>query len=171
MFNVHRKEINWGGRKLVLETGRIARQADGAVLATYGETVVLCTAVGAKAAEAGDRFLPADRQLPGKDLRRRQDPRRLLQARRPADGEGGADLAPHRPSDPPAVRSRLPQRDPGRLHGPEPRPGERSRCRRADRRLGGADHLRHSLHGPDRRRARRLCRRPVRPEPAAGKAA
>ena len=46
MFNIHRKEINWGGRKLVLETGRIARQADGAVLATYGETVVLCTAVG-----------------------------------------------------------------------------------------------------------------------------
>ena len=49
MFKVHRKEIEWGGRKLILETGKIARQADGAVMATYGETTVLCTAVGAKA--------------------------------------------------------------------------------------------------------------------------
>src|SRR6185295_5959792 len=46
MFNISREEIEWGGRKLVLETGRVARQADGAVLATYGETVVLATAVG-----------------------------------------------------------------------------------------------------------------------------
>ena len=46
MFNIHREEIDWGGRKLVLETGRVARQADGAVVATYGETVVLATAVG-----------------------------------------------------------------------------------------------------------------------------
>ena len=84
MFKIYRKEMMWGGRKLVLETGHIARQADGAVLATYGDTMVLCTAVGAEIAEAGHRFLPADRQLPGKDLRRRQDPRRLLQARRPA---------------------------------------------------------------------------------------
>ena len=44
MFNVYRKEINWGGRTLTLETGKIARQADGAVLATYGGTTVLCTA-------------------------------------------------------------------------------------------------------------------------------
>ena len=43
MFNIHREEIEWGGRKLVLETGRMARQADGAVVATYGETVVLAT--------------------------------------------------------------------------------------------------------------------------------
>ena len=45
MFKVFRKELDWGGRKLVLETGKIARQADGAVLATYGDTIVLCTAV------------------------------------------------------------------------------------------------------------------------------
>ena len=42
MFNVHREVIEWAGRTLVLETGKMARQADGAVLATYGETVVLC---------------------------------------------------------------------------------------------------------------------------------
>ncbi len=45
MFNIVREEIEWGGRKLVLETGSVARKADGAVLATYGETVVLATAV------------------------------------------------------------------------------------------------------------------------------
>ena len=58
MFKVHRREIEWGGRKLVLETGKIARQADGAVLATYGETTVLCTAVGAKSPKPGVDFFP-----------------------------------------------------------------------------------------------------------------
>ena len=43
MFNKHSVEIDWGGRPLKLETGKVARQADGAVLATYGETVVLAT--------------------------------------------------------------------------------------------------------------------------------
>lgn len=50
MFNIHRQEIQWGGRPLILETGKVARQADGAVLATYGETVVLCTVVGSRSA-------------------------------------------------------------------------------------------------------------------------
>ena len=58
MFTTHTKEIEWGGRKLTLETGRIARQADGAVLATYGETVVLCTAVGAPTPRVGIDFFP-----------------------------------------------------------------------------------------------------------------
>ncbi len=58
MFNIHTKEIEWGGRKLVLETGRMARQADGAVLASYGDTVVLCTAVGAASPRAGIDFFP-----------------------------------------------------------------------------------------------------------------
>ncbi len=58
MFNYFRKELDWGGRKLVLETGKIARQADGAVLASYGETIVLCTAVGARTARAGQDFFP-----------------------------------------------------------------------------------------------------------------
>ncbi|OAN50188.1 polyribonucleotide nucleotidyltransferase [Paramagnetospirillum marisnigri] len=58
MFNVHRKEITWGGRKLVLETGKIARQADGAVLATYGDTSVLCTVVGVKSQRPGIDFFP-----------------------------------------------------------------------------------------------------------------
>jgi polyribonucleotide nucleotidyltransferase len=58
MFQVFRKELMWGGRRLVLETGKIARQADGAVLATYGETTVLCTAVAAKSAKPGQDFFP-----------------------------------------------------------------------------------------------------------------
>src|ERR1700752_2018884 len=58
MFNIHSVEIDWGGRPLKLETGRIARQADGAVLATYGETTVLATVVAAKAPREGVDFLP-----------------------------------------------------------------------------------------------------------------
>ena len=58
MFDIKRKTIEWGGRQLTLETGRIARQADGAVLATYGDTVVLATAVFAKAPKPGLDFFP-----------------------------------------------------------------------------------------------------------------
>jgi polyribonucleotide nucleotidyltransferase len=58
MFDMHRVELDWGGRKLVLETGRMARQADGAVLATYGETTVLATVVAAKTPREGVDFLP-----------------------------------------------------------------------------------------------------------------
>src|SRR5438045_5880493 len=58
MFNIHSVEIDWGGRPLRLETGKIARQADGAVLATYGETVVLATVVAAKTPREGVDFLP-----------------------------------------------------------------------------------------------------------------
>lgn len=58
MFNHHRVEIEWAGRPLVLETGKIARQADGAVLATYGETVVLATVVSAKEPKPGFDFFP-----------------------------------------------------------------------------------------------------------------
>ena len=58
MFDITRREAMWGGRKLVLETGRIARQADGAVLASYGETAVLCTVVGQRWARERQDFFP-----------------------------------------------------------------------------------------------------------------
>ena len=58
MFEIHREELDWAGRKLVLETGRVARQADGAVLATWGETTLLATVVSAKAPKAGVDFFP-----------------------------------------------------------------------------------------------------------------
>ena len=58
MFDIKRKSIEWGGRKLTLETGRIARQADASVLATYGDTVVLATVVAEKAPKPGLDFFP-----------------------------------------------------------------------------------------------------------------
>ena len=58
MLQVYRRELIWSGRRLTLETGKIARQADGAVLATYGETTVLCTAVAMKSVKAGQDFFP-----------------------------------------------------------------------------------------------------------------
>lgn len=58
MFSVHRKEVMWGGRKLVFETGKVARQADGAVMVTYGDTMVLCTAVAQKSPKPGIDFFP-----------------------------------------------------------------------------------------------------------------
>src|SRR5213075_3105896 len=58
MFDIHRVELDWGGRKLTLETGKIARQAHGAVVATYGGSKVLATVVAAKEPRAGIDFLP-----------------------------------------------------------------------------------------------------------------
>ena len=58
MFDIHRVEIDWGGRKLKLETGHMARQADAAVYAQYGETSVLATVVGAKSVKPGIDFFP-----------------------------------------------------------------------------------------------------------------
>jgi len=58
MFDIVRKEIEWGGRTLTIETGRIARQADGTVLVSYGESSVLCTAVGEKQPKVGIDFFP-----------------------------------------------------------------------------------------------------------------
>ncbi|HER26930.1 MAG TPA: polyribonucleotide nucleotidyltransferase, partial [Rhodospirillales bacterium] len=58
MFKEFRKEIEWGGRPLVLETGKVARQADGAVLISYGDTKVLCTVVGEKTPRPGLDFFP-----------------------------------------------------------------------------------------------------------------
>ncbi len=58
MFKIARQEINWANRKLILETGKVARQADGAVLATYGETTVLCTVVAQKEPNPSVDFFP-----------------------------------------------------------------------------------------------------------------
>ena len=57
-FKVSRREMEWGGRKLVLETGKIARQAEGAVVASYGETVVVATVCAAKEVAADQDFFP-----------------------------------------------------------------------------------------------------------------
>ncbi|MET0183173.1 MAG: polyribonucleotide nucleotidyltransferase, partial [Caulobacterales bacterium] len=58
MFDIKTVSLDWAGRKLTLETGRIARQADGAVFATWGETALLATVVYAKEAKPGQDFFP-----------------------------------------------------------------------------------------------------------------
>lgn len=84
MFQTHKVELNWSGRKLILETGKIARQADGAVLVTFGDTVVLATAVCVKEAKADADFFPltvhyqektyAAGRIPGGYLKRENRP-------------------------------------------------------------------------------------------------
>ena len=58
MFDTKTASIQWGGKTLTLETGRVARQADGAVMATLGETVVLCAVTAAKSVKEGQDFFP-----------------------------------------------------------------------------------------------------------------
>ncbi len=58
MFEITKKSLQWGGRELTIETGKIARQADGAVVVTYGETQVLATAVGVKENDSSNDFFP-----------------------------------------------------------------------------------------------------------------
>ena len=58
MFNIVKKEIDWNGKKLSIETGKIARQADGAVILRSGDTVILATAVAAKKANPETDFFP-----------------------------------------------------------------------------------------------------------------
>ena len=103
MFDIQREELDWCGRKLVLETGRVARQADGAVLATWGETTVLATVVAAKEPKPGQDFFPLNRPLPGEGVRGGANSRRLSQARRAHVRPRDADLPPDRPAGPPAV--------------------------------------------------------------------
>ena len=110
------------------------------------------------------RLPAAHRRLPGEVLRRRPHSRRLFQARRPSDRKGDAGLAPDRPPDPSAVRRRLAQRDAGDRHDAVARSGERSRHLGAGRVLGRADAVGRAVHGPDRRRARRLHQQRIHPQ-------
>ena len=138
MFNKVTKTFQWGQHTVTLETGEIARQAGGAVVVSIDDTVVLATVVARKNAEAGPGLLPADRRLPREDLRRRQDPGQLLQARRPPEREGDADLAPDRPAAAPAVPGGLLQRGAGRRPRAVAEPGDRCRHPGDDRRLSAA---------------------------------
>ena len=84
-----------GDKQIIIETGKLAKQADGAVSVQLGETIVIVAAVAATKAKAGPGFLPADRGLPGKSGGRRQIPGRLFQTRRTPDGKGNPHLPPH----------------------------------------------------------------------------
>ena len=161
MFKVFRKEVDWAGRKLVLETGKIARQADGAVLATYGGTTVLATVVFEKKPKPGLDFFPLTVNYQEKAFAAGKIP-------------GGFFKREGRPSEKEVLTSRLIDR-PIRPLFPESFRNEtlvdRDRWRTTWRTiptssrwspLGGADALRRALPGPDRRGPRRLPRRQVR---------
>lgn len=120
MFNEHRIEMDLGGRKLVLESGKIARQADGAVMASLGDTMVLCTAVGQRSPKPGIDFFPLTVNYQEKNFCRGQNPGRLFQARGTAQRKGNLDLAADRPAAPALVCVRLPERNASYLHGPCP---------------------------------------------------
>ncbi len=108
------KKFQYGGETVTLETGRVARQATGAVMVTMGDTSVLCTVVGAKEAKPGQPFFPlsvhyqerayAAGQIPGGFFKREG---------RPSENP---DFPPDRPSDPSAVPQRLHERSAGRLY-------------------------------------------------------
>ncbi len=162
MFYIHRVELDWGGRKLTLETGRVARQADGAVLATYGETTVLAAVVAAKQPKEGIDFLPltvnytekyyAAGRIPGGYFKRERGPTEK-------------DTLTSRLIDRPiraVVRRRMALRYAGDHHRVVARYGKRSRHRCDGCRVGGIDAFRRPVHGPDRRRARRLHQQRIR---------
>ena len=151
MFDIQREELDWCGRKLTLETGRMARQADGAVLATWGETTVLATVVAAKEAKPGQDFFPLTVHYQEKAFAAGRIP-------------GGYLKREGRPSDRETLTSRLIDR-PIRPLFPDD-----FRCDTQviatvfsydletdfghsgdDRLLGGAHPFRGAVHGPDRR--------------------
>jgi ribonuclease PH len=70
MFDIQTEELIWGGRKLTLETGKVARQADGSVMVTYGETVLLATVVSAKEPKPGIDFVATAKVASGVTSRR-----------------------------------------------------------------------------------------------------
>ena len=166
MFNHHKVELEWGGRPLTLETGKIARQADGAVLATFGETVVLATVVSAKEPKPGFDFFPLTVNYQEKNFAAGKIP-------------GGYFKREGRPTEKETLVSRLIDRPIRPLfaegyknetqvvvtvlqHDLENDPDVAG----DGRRLRGADHLGRALHGPDRRRPRRLHRWRIRAQPA-----
>ena len=58
MFNIFKKDITFGDKTITLETGKVARQADGAIMATMGGTIVLCAVTGSKSVNPGQDFFP-----------------------------------------------------------------------------------------------------------------
>ena len=104
MFDTKTVSMEWGGKTLTLETGRIARQADGAVLATYGETVVLCAVTAAKTVKEGQDFFPltvhyqekfsAAGRIPGGFFKRERGATERLRARHGDDRLEGLEPWP-----------------------------------------------------------------------------
>ena len=111
MFDIVRKEMEWGGETLSLETGKLARQADGSVVVTYGETTVMANVVFDKQPKLGLDFFPLTVNYNEKYYAAGKIPGGFFKPRGAPDREGNADLAADRPSDPPAVRAGLQERN------------------------------------------------------------
>ena len=154
----HSVQIDIHGLPFSIETGKVAKQADGAVVVRFGASMVLATVRRRQERPEAPGLLPADRRVSRARLRRRAHPRRLLQARGRAGQEGDPDLPADRPADPAALPRRLPQRGPGHLPGDLGRPRERSRRPGDERRLRRAVPVRHPVRRSRRRRARRSRR-------------
>ena len=156
MFHEVKKSIQWGHDTLTLETGKIARQADGTVIATLGETSVMANVTFAKTAKPGQDFFPltvhyqekyyAAGKVPGGFFKREA---------RPSEKETLTSRLIDRPIRPLFVEG-LPPRSSGDGDRAVLRSGQRPRHRGDDRHLCRADHFGRALHGPDRCRARRV---------------
>ncbi|MFC6761165.1 hypothetical protein ACFQFQ_19540 [Sulfitobacter porphyrae] len=116
--------MQWGEETLTLETGKVARQADGSVIATLGETSVMANVTYARQQKPGQDFFPLTVHYQEKYYAAKQGAGWLLQARSAPDRKRNADSAPDRPSDPPAFRPRLQERSAGDVHRAEPRSGQ-----------------------------------------------
>lgn len=97
-MGIHSVECNVGTNPVTIETGKMARLADGAVTVRCGDTVVLVTAVSATKVKEGQTFFPLSVEYKGKSRCGEHVPRRLLQARRPSHGKGNPDLSHDGPS-------------------------------------------------------------------------
>ena len=168
IFNKVTKTFQWGQHTVTLETGEIARQAGGAVVVDIEDTVVLATVVAAKNAKPGQDFFPltvdyiektyAAGKIPGSFFKREGRPSELeTLTSRLID-------RPIRPLFPEGFYNEVQVV----IHVLSLNPESRRRHRRRDRRQRRAGDLRHPVQRPDRRRARRLHRRPVRAEPDQG---
>ena len=133
--------VTVGRDEISFETGKLAKQADGAVLVRSGRHDGPRHGAGPAGAARGRRLLPAHGRRRGADVRRREDPGRLLQARGTPDREGDPDRAHDRPPDPAALAEGLPKRGAGHLHDPLGRPRHGARHPLHQRRLRGAHAL------------------------------
>ena len=145
--------VEVGGKEITFETGKLAKQADGAVARPQRRHRRSRHGAGPDGGARRRGLLPAHGRRRGAHVRRREDPRRLLQARGPPHGARDPDRAHDRPPGPAALAEGLPQRDAVRRHGPLGRHGHRARHPLHQRRLGGADRVAAAVPRPDRRRA------------------
>ena len=116
------KEINLGGKIFSLETGRFAKQADGAVMARFGDTMVLATVVASKQESDKFDYFPLQVEYREKFASAGKIPGGFFSVK-PAVGEGSPRVPPHRQADPADVSRLVPVRDAGDRHRLLVRPG------------------------------------------------